>query len=341
MGAQRRLGRSCRRLVLRGPQQLERPAAGAPSKSARRLCALPAAQIWGIPKEASEAELAELLEQAGAQRVHSVAFDPKQETAKGKVAFVRFPPPPLPWLAAAAEGGGAGGGAGAAAPPEADVLKIAEGVVNDLRGVQPELELHGEKLHVEKTQADVSAAGRGQGGGGARVTVGGSARLWLGADVPRRACSSGAGWRGGLPILARPQAPVATSPRPQATRHSPAPPTLLQTPYLTPPQVSLFLANLKGELNEDERLREHVSRHGAVVRCFVVRNPNGESKVGREGRGRGRGLGSSAAASSPACRPQLRAPPGAAATRAACWRAGPAHVKEQPAHFLSYSPEWK
>ena len=45
------------------------------------------------------------------------------------------------------------------------------------------------------------------------------------------------------------------------------------------PQVSLFLANLKADLIDDGKLREHMEKYGTVERCFVMRNPSGENKV--------------------------------------------------------------
>ena len=44
------------------------------------------------------------------------------------------------------------------------------------------------------------------------------------------------------------------------------------------PQVCLFLANLRGEAEEDGGLRATCEQYGAVERCFVVRNPAGDSK---------------------------------------------------------------
>lgn len=45
-------------------------------------------------------------------------------------------------------------------------------------------------------------------------------------------------------------------------------------------QVSLFLANLKGDMNEDDKLLAHMQQYGGVERCFIVRNSMGVSKVG-------------------------------------------------------------
>lgn len=47
-------------------------------------------------------------------------------------------------------------------------------------------------------------------------------------------------------------------------------------------QVSLFLSNLKGNMNNDVDLRAHMDTFGTVERCFVLRNPKGDSKVHRE-----------------------------------------------------------
>ncbi len=98
--------------------------------------------MWGLPKATTEAELIGVLEQAGLS-VRSVVFDPKQETVKTKVALVRFPPPPLPWQT---DDG---------SEPESDIIKIADSIVAQLKTAQPELQLHGEKLHCEKTMAEV------------------------------------------------------------------------------------------------------------------------------------------------------------------------------------------
>lgn len=50
-------------------------------------------------------------------------------------------------------------------------------------------------------------------------------------------------------------------------------------PAILPLQVSLFLANLKGDINNDEKLLEEMKQYGTVERCFILRNPNGDSKV--------------------------------------------------------------
>lgn len=103
-------------------------------------------QVWGLPKESTEQELHDLLTGVGLT-VRSVVFDPRQETQKGKVAFVRFPTPPLPWSDEGKQPDGT--------PVEQDILKIADEIVANLKAQQPELELHGEKLHCEKTLAEV------------------------------------------------------------------------------------------------------------------------------------------------------------------------------------------
>ncbi len=69
----------------------------------------------------------------------SVVFDPRQCTPASKVALVRFEPPPVP-------------DAGAAAG-EHDAGKVAEGLIATLRAKAPQL--HGVKLNVEKTGAEV------------------------------------------------------------------------------------------------------------------------------------------------------------------------------------------
>ena len=115
----------------------------------------PMVRIWGLPAAATEAELAELLEGQGLEHgVRSVVFDPKQATQAGKVALVRFDPPAAPPL----------GEPGAAAAPEPDVGKVAERLIAALRARQPQL--HGVKLNVEKTGAEVRVGGRWAGGMG-------------------------------------------------------------------------------------------------------------------------------------------------------------------------------
>lgn len=105
----------------------------------------PMLRIWGLPAAATEDELAALLEEQGLEHgVRSVAFDPRQTTAAGKVALVRFDPPPAPPL-----------GDHGAPLPEPDVGKVAEGLIAALRAKAPQL--HGVKLNVEKTGAEVGA----------------------------------------------------------------------------------------------------------------------------------------------------------------------------------------
>lgn len=103
-------------------------------------------QIWGLPKEATEQEVMDVLAGAGVS-ARSVVFDPKQESGKGKVAFVRFHPPPLPWTDEGRKPDGS--------PLESDIQKIAEEVVMRLKAADPPLELRGEALHVEKAFAEV------------------------------------------------------------------------------------------------------------------------------------------------------------------------------------------
>jgi hypothetical protein len=103
-------------------------------------------RVWGLPAAASEAEVRELLEAQGLELgVRSVVLDPKQATAAGKVALVRFQPPAAAPLA----------DPGAPLPPEPDVGKTAEQLIAALRAKAPEL--HGKKINVEKTGAEVRA----------------------------------------------------------------------------------------------------------------------------------------------------------------------------------------
>lgn len=103
----------------------------------------PMVRVWGLPAAAQEEELAQLLEATldgqGAS-VRSVVFDPRQTTAAGKVALVRFEPPPLPEEGAA----------------EPDAGKVAEKLIAALRAAAPQL--HGAKINVEKTGAEVGQA---------------------------------------------------------------------------------------------------------------------------------------------------------------------------------------
>lgn len=120
----------------------------------------PMIRAWGLPAATTEDELAQLLQEhlAGTgHAVRSVVIDPRQTTGAGKVALVRFQPPPLPEeqeaAAAAAAGEGGASGAGPPAAAEADVGKVAEGIIAALRAAAPEL--HGAKVNVEKTGAEV------------------------------------------------------------------------------------------------------------------------------------------------------------------------------------------
>ncbi|KAL4458497.1 hypothetical protein ABPG75_013362 [Micractinium tetrahymenae] len=100
----------------------------------------PMVRVWGLPAAAQEEELAQLLEATLAGQgasVRSVVFDPRQATAAGKVALVRFEPPPLPEEGAA----------------EPDAGKVAEKLIAALRAAA--LQLHGAKINVEKTGAEV------------------------------------------------------------------------------------------------------------------------------------------------------------------------------------------
>lgn len=103
----------------------------------------PMVRVWGLPAATTEAELRELLEaQALGRAVRSIVFDPRQSTAAGKVALVRFEPPPAP----AADGGGG-------AADALDAGKVAEELIKALRAKAPTL--HGAKVNVEKTGAEV------------------------------------------------------------------------------------------------------------------------------------------------------------------------------------------
>lgn len=109
-------------------------------------------RVWGLPAVTTEADLTELLEAQGLNHaVRSVVLDPRQTTAAGKVALVRFEPPPLPEAGAAAAPGGSG-----QAVLGADVTKVAEGIIAALRAKAPVV--HGAKVNVEKTGAEVGWA---------------------------------------------------------------------------------------------------------------------------------------------------------------------------------------
>lgn len=107
----------------------------------------PMLRAYGLPKDTTGGDLAELIEaelaaaEQGHPAVRSVVFDPRQSTAGGKVALVRFDPPPLPEA-----GAGAGG-------DQRDAGKAAERIIATLRARAPTL--HGAKLNVEKTGAEV------------------------------------------------------------------------------------------------------------------------------------------------------------------------------------------
>ena len=95
---------------------------------------LPLFRVWGIPPDVSETEVLEALQQAVPDAaLRSVAFDPKQGTARGQVAFVRLDPPQ---------------------DPTADVGKVAEALVARLRAAQPAL--RSAELHIERTGAEVT-----------------------------------------------------------------------------------------------------------------------------------------------------------------------------------------
>ena len=160
---------------------------------------LPLLRVWGVHPETTEDELKALMWQAGVDDVRSVAFDPKQETTRGKVGFVRLHPPPLAWgeearRAAPTAGATANGSSSGAAPEAADVQKVAERAVARLRAQQqPPLQLRGQDLHFERTSAE----------------------------------------------------------------------------------VTLFLANVT---SSDEDLRARCEPYGTLERCFIMRNPAGQSK---------------------------------------------------------------
>ncbi len=44
-------------------------------------------------------------------------------------------------------------------------------------------------------------------------------------------------------------------------------------------QVMLFVGNLTEEWEDDATFKEQMSKYGTLVRCFVVRNWEGHSKV--------------------------------------------------------------
>ncbi len=116
----------------------------------------PMIRVWGLPAAATEAELWDLIESQGVGlAVHSVVFDPKQTTQAGKVALVRFQPPPLPGEANL-DSSGAATTAASPAAAATDVGKVAESIITALRAKQ--LELHGQNVNVEKTAAEVGTA---------------------------------------------------------------------------------------------------------------------------------------------------------------------------------------
>lgn len=44
-------------------------------------------------------------------------------------------------------------------------------------------------------------------------------------------------------------------------------------------EVTLFIANLKPEYDDDDALRNKMQEFGKMLRCFIGRNPAGQSKV--------------------------------------------------------------
>lgn len=110
----------------------------------------PMLRAYGLPQATGEDELADLLEEQlaglGFPPVLSVVFDPRQATAGGKVALVRFEPLPPPAALA-----------GDAAAAAADAGKVAGDIIAALRAKAPSL--HGAKVNVEKTGAEVMMRG--------------------------------------------------------------------------------------------------------------------------------------------------------------------------------------
>lgn len=171
----------------------------------------------------------------------SVVFDPRQCTPATKVALVRFEPLAPPDAAAAA--GRASPAPAAAAAAEQDAGKVAESIIAALRAKAPEL--HGAKVNVEKTGAEVRRCSQG------RRFAAALPAAWLPCGEAEVACAR-ACWRGlrGAPLA------LSASPFP-----APGPPA---------PQVCLFLSNLRGDDASDEGLRATCKQHGALERCFVV-----------------------------------------------------------------------
>lgn len=203
----------------------------------------PMVRVWGLPAAAQEEELAQLLEATLAEQrasVRSVVFDPRQTTAAGKVALVRFEPPPPP------EEGTA----------EPDAGKVAEKLIAALRAAAPQL--HGAKINVEKTGAEVRQGAQFL---GALQRV--SSRTWLPAALKRLGLISC------TPALA--SSPCKRAAAPALGAHP------MPAPHATR-QVCLFLSNLPHNAESDEGLRATCAMYGALERCFVMRNPAGASK---------------------------------------------------------------
>lgn len=187
----------------------------------------PMVRVWGLPAVTQEEELAQLLEATLAEQgasVRSVVFDPRQATAAGKVALVRFEPPSLPEEGAA----------------EPDAGKVAEKLIAALRAAAPQL--HGTKINVEKTGAEVRQAGRLQEGRWHALQRGAAPLLPAHClrEAPRPWATCAATWscepaacKAGLHLCSQlsssrslPQV-LATRPPPHAHTHTPSPPLAL------------------------------------------------------------------------------------------------------------------
>lgn len=127
---------------------------------------------------------------------------------------------------------------GEAAPLGEDVGKVAEGIIAALRADPPEV--LGVAAKVEKTGAEVG-------------------RDWR------------HGWQA---LLVAAGSACALHCRPLALLHRQHP----RPAAPPPPQVCLFLSHLRGEAESDQGLRAAAAAHGALERCFVMRNPAGASK---------------------------------------------------------------
>lgn len=203
---------------------------------------LPILKFKNLPQVTTTEEIEHLLTEAGLS-VKCIVFEEGTKESESKVAYVRLAPPKLPWKQTGEE----------VTKVEAPAVCTSEQPA-EAAEQQPD----------DTTKAE--AAGESEVGASTDQT--GEAPK---AVKPEPHTEDDGRLDGDVAKFSKYAARRIIDHRPELSLHGQ--PVVVEAPFV---QCTLFLGNVVDD--DDEKLKQDMEKYGEVVRCFILRNPQGQSK---------------------------------------------------------------